>query len=226
MAKHIRKAALLLGISQLFFLAVPLRAQEGGFDGRRFLYGIHAGVSLTNGVDIYRTDAAGVAQAVERLDLGGGRFAVTGEMRLGRMFSLRVMPGVALHGLVWEPSSGAPAGGYRVESVCTEVPVDVKFHPFHWGDRRLYLTSGLGYSFDFTSVRRDADPASVRRLNAHDLRYTCGAGYEFDTRLLRLGVELRASFGLLPPATGGLRPDAYYFHNSGPTLSLGFNIEA
>jgi hypothetical protein len=43
------------------------------------------------------------------------------------------------------------------------------------------------------------------------------------TRLVRLGFELKAGFGLLPLGTGG--SNFSYFHSS-PTFCLGINIEA
>ena len=236
MVKHIKQAALLLCISLLSSNFVPLNAQEqdnGGFENRKVLYGIHWGFTENN-VDIYYSDIEGFAhhlrQGNDSFYSPGTRLNVMYDIRLGNHFRLRVMPGVSLVGRIWKPGDisipTSPSVEYKVKSVCGELPVDVKFNPFCRGDQRLYLTSGLSYNFDFTSLSKDIDEGTIQRLNAHDFRYTCGVGFDFDTRYLRLGVELKATFGL--PSSdiiGGTRPDSFYYH-SGPTFGLGFIIEA
>lgn len=226
----------MLCILQLVLLInLPVHAQEQehrGFNNRKVLYGLHEGFTL-NWVDLYYSDVEGYSHPLDQGNHSffapGTRINVMYDMRLGRFFSLRVMPGVSLIGRAWEPGDisipTSPSVEYKVKSVCGELPVDVKFHPFRWGDRQLYLTSGLNYSFDFTSLNKDLDEGTIQRLNAHDLRYICGVGYEFDTRYVRLGIEMKATFGL--PSSDiiiGTRPETFYYH-SGPTFSFGFNIE-
>jgi hypothetical protein len=112
-----------------------------------------------------------------------------------------------------------------LESVRGEVPVDVKFHPYRWGKVEPYLTSGLGYGYDFASLREDSHNY-IKPLNAHDLRYTCGLGVDWYTRLVRVGVELKAGFDLLPPNTDGSGLSRHAYFHAGPTFSIGINIEA
>jgi len=236
MVKHINQAALLLCISLLSILSLPAHAQEqehGGFESKKVLYGLHWGFT-ENWVDLYYSDIECHAHALEQGNhsfyASGLRVSVIGDFRMGNHFRLRAMPGVSVFGRSWEPTGlSIPTSStidYNVINVCGELPVDVKWIPFRWGDRQLYLASGLSYSFDFTSLSKYLDEGAIRRLNAHDLRYTCGVGYEFDTRLLRLGVELKATFGLPSPSViSGTRPDTFYYH-TGPSFSFGFNIEA
>jgi len=238
MVKHIKKAALLLSVSLLSILSLPAQAQEqecGGFENKKVLYGLHWGFT-ENWVDLYHTQG-GEAYALKEGNHSfyalGTRVSVIGDFRMGNRFRLRVMPGVTLLGSTWstwEPTGlsvpTSPITDYKVISVCGELPVEVKWIPFRWGDRQFYLASGLSYSFDFTSLNKDIDEGTIQRLNAHDLRYICGMGYEFDTRYFRLGVELKVDcFSLLPANTSGSHSNAFYFNN-GPSFSIGFNIEA
>ena len=234
MVKHIKKVALLLCISFLSFHSVPAQAQEqeaGGFDSHKLLYGLHLGFT-ENRVDLYYTQG-GEAYAWEdgnySFNVPGFRIATIWDFRLGNHFRLRTMPGVMFFGRNLESIDAvvpiSPSIDYKVESVLGELPVDVKFYPFRSGKIKPYLCSGLSYGFDFTSLRKDSDAESVQRLNAHDLRYTFGVGFDRDTRYLRLGMELNASFGLLSPSTGGNYDNAFYFHG-GPSFSIGINIEA
>ena len=219
------KGILALYILQSSLFVAPVHSQEHA-GGRTMRYGLHLGFS-ENMVNLYGGTQGGEVQALDNQSfyVPGFRIAVTGDLQMGRYFSLRVMPGVMLFGRSWEPEDVVlPAIDYKVESVLGELPIDVKFHPFRKGSWQPYFCIGLSYGFDFASLRKDVADGSIQRLNAHDLRYTCGLGLDCDTRYLRVGVDLKASFGLIPPSGSG-HTNPVYFHG-GPTFSLGFNIEA
>ena len=209
-------------LSLLLLLAGAAHAQnqdDGTWDNHKLHYGIHLGLT-DNQFDLYSTNGGLIASQDGTLHTNGShyyaygfRLAVIGEARLGRCFSLRVMPGVSLFSAL------------KLESVRGELPVDVKFHPYRWGKVEPYLTSGLGYGFDFASLREESHN-KIKPLNAHDLRYTCGLGVDWYTRLARVGFELKAGFGLLPPNTGAINPNSLSNFHCGPNFCLGINIEA
>ena len=232
MVKQIKKV-MMLCIMQLSLLGISIHAQEhGGLGNRKVFYGLHLGFT-ENRVKIGYCDADGVVHALQQ---GNSSFCASGfdvavmyELRMGHLFSLRTMPGIALLNAKWDPDgvSVIPLSfDYKVESVLGELPIEVKFHPFSWGDIEPYLVSGLKYSFDFVSLRNGSDGGCVRRVNAHDLSYTCGLGLDWYTRYLRLGVELKAAFSHLPSDDGSTgHPNTIYFHST-PTFTIGLNIEA
>jgi hypothetical protein len=225
----------MLCVLQLLFFTGTAHSQErdsATVGNHKILYGLHAGFTL-NTVDLYSTQG-GVAQALEEgnrtIYAPGFRFAVIGEIPLNRNISLRAMPGVSLFKSNWEPGNvsvpTSPSTDYKVESVCGELPVDVKFIAIRWGNLEPYLVSGLSYSFDFASLRNDSDAGSVQPLNAHDLRFSFGWGVDWYTRYLKIGFEFKAGYGLLPPHTsGGDHTNPFYFHNSN-SFYIGLNIEA
>ena len=140
------------------------------------------------------------------------------------------MPGVSLFKSNWEPGNvsvpTSPSTDYKVESVCGELPVDVKFIAIRWGNLEPYLVSGLSYSFDFASLRNDSDDGSIQSLNAHGLRFSFGWGVDWYTRYLKIGFEFKAGYELLPPHTsGGDHTNPFYFHDS-KGFYIGLNIEA
>ena len=205
---------------QLSFFAGTAHSQErdcGAYENRKFLYGFHLGLT-ENQIDLYSTNGGLIASQKGTLHTDGShlhtrgfRLAVIGEARLGRCFSLRVMPGVSLFRAL------------RMESVLAELPVDVKFHPYRWGKVEPYLTSGLSYGYDFATMHDDNK--IIKPLNAHDLRYTCGLGLDWYTRLVRVGFELKAGFGLLPPNTDGINTNNRSYFHCGPSFTLGLIIE-
>lgn len=220
----------LLCVFSVSFLAGPAYSQERdneALGNSKLLYGLHLGFTL-NQVDLYYSQD-GAAHALEEgnhsLCVPGFRMAVIGEVPLGRCFSLRAMPGVSLFSSRWEPKdlslTAMLLDEYKVESVCGELPVDVKFRAFRIGKLEPYVAAGLNYRFDFSSRRNDSD--KIQPLNAHDLQFMCGLGLDWYTPYLKIGFEFKASHGLFSPGTGG--GDPFYFHN-GSAICLGINIEA
>ena len=214
------KSIFMLSLLSLLAGAAHAQNQDNGtWDNHKLHYGIHLGLT-ENQYDLFSTNGGLIASQDDPSSMDdrsyharGFRLAVIGEARLGHCFSLRVMPGVSLFRAL------------KLESVRGELPVDVKFHPYRWGKVEPYIASGLGYGFDFASLREDSHN-KIKPLNAHDLRYTCGLGLDWYTRLVRIGFELKAGFGLLPPNTSGINSSTLsYFHN-GMTFCLGINIEA
>lgn len=227
------KSIVMLSLMSLLAGAAHAQNQVSATVGKhKVLYGLQVGVTI-NTVDLYNT-SGGVAHALEEgnhtIHVPGFRFAVIGEIPLNRNFSLRAMPGVSLFKSNWEPGNvsvpTSPSTDYKVESVCGELPVDVKFIAIRWGHLEPYLISGLSYRFDFASLRNDSDAGSIQSLNAHDISFSFGCGLDWYTRYLKLGVEFKASLGLLPPHTsGGDHTNPFYFHNSN-SFYIGLNIEA
>ncbi len=230
----IKYAATNLGLAFLFgFLcilqSVQVHAQDGtDIDGKKVQWGVHAGLSI-NKVDIYYVQS-GSAHA---LKLGNHSFSVPGfdlavfaDIRLGRSLRLRAMPGMTLFGGDWKPGNTAafpyPASSRKVESVCLNLPVDVKFSPFRLGSFSPYLSGGLGYSFDASSLRTNSE--KILRLNTSDLRCLLGLGLDYYASGLKIGVECKAGFDVFAPSTSAAdRSDGYYFQNS-PMLVIGINV--
>ena len=214
-----KSIAMLSLLALLAGAAYAQKQDKGTYENRKFLYGIHLGLT-ENKFDLYSTNGGLIASQNGPFSVDdrsyharGFRLALIGEARLGRCFSLRVMPGVSLFRAL------------KLESVRGEVPVDVKFHPYRWGKVEPYLTSGLGYGYDFASSREDSHNY-IKPLNAHDLRYTCGLGVDWYTRYVKLGLELKAGFGLLPPNTSGINSNSLSYFLNATSLCLGINIEA
>lgn len=214
------KSIVMLSLLSILAGTAPAQNQDNGaFTNHKFHYGIHLGLT-ENQFDLYSTNGGlisnqnGTSLNDDRsYHARGFRFGVIGEAQLGRCFSLRVMPGVALFKAL------------HLVSIRGEMPVDVKFHPYRWGKVEPYLTSGLGYGYDFASTREDSHNY-IKPLNAHDLRYTCGMGVDWYTRLVRVGFELKAGFNLLPPNTNGVNNNSLSYFHCGPSFTLGLNIEA
>lgn len=143
-----RGIAVMLGIFLLSFYAVPAFAQEE--EGvKKVHYGLQLGMS-ENSIDLYHVQN-GVAHELSEGNSSfyatGFRLAVLADIELSRYFSLRVIPGVSLINNSWEPDGIGVATvssvDYKVKSVCGELPVDIKIHPFRAGNVRPFIAPDL-----------------------------------------------------------------------------------
>lgn len=226
------KSPLLRGIVMLCVLmvslqAMPARSQEqepAGADSHQTRYGICLGFTESR-IDPCPPSSGWTGGLIPSSAYAHGlRIATILDFRLGRCFSLRVMPGVTTINHSFEPASisnYAPQN-YKVESVCGEMPIDVKFHPFRMGRFEPYFSSGLCYGFNFASLRSDISDANLARTNPDYLRFTCGLGVDCDARYLRIGLDLKAGFGLLPTTLGNANTLQY---KTSPTFCIGLTFE-
>jgi hypothetical protein len=68
-----------------------------------------------------------------------------------------------------------------------------------YGNFRPYITGGISYGFDFASLRRNRNRnnESIVRLQASDLRYTMGIGFDVFLRYVKFAIEFKMNFGVL-----------------------------
>lgn len=208
------------------------------FDQKKIHYGIQIGYTQSK-FDLYYTEDPSVRskeQGTTSYYAPGFHLAVLGDLRLGRHFNIRTMPGLTLINrsinFSWNPVY--QAGLYnleskrQVESVYGELPIDLKFRSMRWRNFRPYLTTGISYGFDFASLRnnRNNNNQSIVRLNTSDLRYTCGLGFDFYLRYVKFAIELKMAFGLLDLRIpdDDLYTQSYNFLHS-RTLIVGFTFE-
>ena len=225
----------ILFILQLALMAGSSFAQEqkpAAENNHVFHYGLQLGFTESK-MDLYFSQN-GEAHALEE---GSSSFFAPGfnigtvfGFQIGQSFQLRAMPTMTLINRNWDPSGitvvpTSPAE-YTISSVCAVLPVDVKFCPFNADRWRPYISSGIGYSLDFNSLRKDNSAESIHRLNTHNLDYTCGLGVDWLTKYLNVGIELKANFGIIPPHTNNTNSNNLFHFHSTPTFSIGIVLWA
>ena len=184
-------------------------ANLGHFDKRLLHYGIQVGYTQSK-FDLPFTEDATLRQTLQGVTsyyAPGFHIAVIGDMRLGEYFNLRLLPGVTLVtrelSYAWEAdylSTHRLAEQSRnVESVYGDIPLEIKFRAKRYGDFRPYLTAGASYGFDFASLRenRNKTNESIIRLQASDLRYTMGVGFDFFLKYVKFAIEMKMAFGMV-----------------------------
>ncbi|MBR2959895.1 MAG: PorT family protein [Bacteroidales bacterium] len=234
-------AGILPAVFFIFFHLHPLNAQIGNlgqFDSRLLHYGIQVGYTQSK-FDLAFSQDDSLRQSLQGTTsyyAPGFHIAVIGDMRLGRWFNLRLLPGVTLvtRTVAYSWEEGYLASHYlaersrNVESVYGDIPIEIKFRAVRWNNFRPYVTAGASYGFDFASLRKNRNQTnqSIIRLQPHDIRYSMGVGFDVFLRYVKFAIELKMNFGLLDLKVED--PDVYIraFDNlKSRTFMLSFTFE-
>lgn len=209
-----RRVMILTCISIAFLFPFSLFGQGqtgnlGQFDRRLLHYGIQVGYTQSKFELRYNDDATlrETLQGTTSYYAPGFHIAVIGDMRLGDWLNLRLLPGVTLVtreiSYAWEPeylaSHRLAERSRNVESVYGDLPLELKLRSVRYGNFRPYLTAGASYGFDFASLRKNRNQTnqSIIRLQASDLRYSMGVGFDVFLRYVKFAIEMKMTFGLL-----------------------------
>lgn len=201
-------------LSLLCFLSLTTQAQQqignlGKFDSRLLHYGIQVGLTMSKFDLEYTSDEAlrKDLQGTTSYYSPGFHIAVIGDLRLGKWFNLRILPGVTLITrdvtYSWERSyletHRLAELSRNVESVYGDFPIELKFRAIRYNNFRPYITAGVSYGFDFASLRenRNRTDESIIRLDANDIRYSMGLGFDVFLRYVKFAIDLKVTFGLL-----------------------------
>lgn len=195
-----------------FLLPFTSNAQIGNlgkFDSRLLHYGIQVGLTQSKFDLEYNIDPTlrETLQGTTSYNASGFHIAVIGDLRLGKWFNLRVLPGVTLitRDVTYTWEQGYAEGHHllehsrQVESVYGDFPIELKFRSVRWGNFRPYLTAGVSYGFDFASLRENKNKTdeSIIRLSPNDFRYTMGVGFDVFLPYVKFAIELKMAFGLV-----------------------------
>lgn len=225
------------------FLLSPftMNAQVGNlgkFDNRLLHYGIQVGYTQSKFDLEYTSDEAirENLQGTTSYYAPGFHIAVIGDLRLNNWFNLRLLPGVTL---ITRDVSYSWTDSYlethhlaersrNVESVYGDFPIELKFRAIRHNNFRPYVTAGISYGFDFASLRenRNRTDESIIRLEASDLRYSLGLGFDFFLRYVKFAIDLKMTFGLLDLKVED--PDVYiraFDYLESRTFMLSFTFE-
>ncbi len=229
----------------MLLLSVPLSIQGqtrashlGSFDNRKLHYGIQVGYTQSkfdlrfSENDTLRQNILGVTSYYSP----GFHINVIGDLRINDHLNLRLLPGVTLisrdMAYSWSEAYTSTHWKYdtrrTVESVYGEAPIEIKFRANRYTDFRPYLTAGASWGFDFASLRKNKNnnDESIIRLNAIDLRYTAGVGFDFFLRYVKFAIEFKMAFGMLDLK---VMDDDYYTQSTNDlhsrTFMLSFTFE-
>lgn len=179
------------------------------FDGRLLHYGIQVGYTSSK-FDLKFSENSTLRdtmQGVTSYYNAGFHIAVIGDLRIWKYFNLRLLPGVTIINrelsYSWEQAffNAHPRVDTRrnVESVYGEIPLEFRYRAMRWRNFRPYVTGGITYGFDFSSLRKNKNnnDEAIVRLNPHEVHYTVGFGLDFFLKYVKFAIDLKAGFGII-----------------------------
>ncbi len=150
--------------------------------------------------------------------------------KMGDYFDFRVLPSISISNrtLTYTPTNTKVISEQRIESVFGEIPILLRFtsEPYH--DKRVFLISGIKYSYDFSSnARVDKRKFDLVRISPHDFQIEIGAGLQFYMPFFIFTPEIKYSHGLgnLLIYDGKLLESTIIDKLYSRTLSISFHFE-
>lgn len=200
------------------------------YDKQTFHFGFMLGVgqydySISSKPDLAEYDSLMMINTQSR---SGFSLGIVTNLRLGKYFDLRFIPGLSFPSRHVNYTYKMPASDNKphtksieTESVCLELPLLLKFKSSRMlNNLRAYVVAGGQYSFDMISAKKkNASASDVKlKLNPHDVQAQVGVGLDFYCTYFKFSTELKMSFGfvnmLVPENQGAYEPTEHMYVSS------------
>lgn len=138
--------------------------------------------------------------------LSGFNLGIVTNVRLGKYFDLRFIPGLAFGDRIINYTVKYASGNELVtqkhaESVYMDLPLLVKFKSSRMMNNvRTYVIAGADYSLDLISAakKQSSNPRDViLKLYPNDFQGQVGIGFDFYCTYFKFSTELKMSFGFV-----------------------------
>lgn len=137
--------------------------------------------------------------------MSGFNLGIVTNLRLGKYFDLRFIPGLSFGDRVVRytilyPDASELVTKKRIESVYLDLPLLVKFKSSRMHNVRAYVIAGAQYSLDLISAakKQNNNPQEIMlKLYPHDVQAQVGVGIDFYCAYFKFTTEFKMSFGLM-----------------------------
>ena len=86
---------------------------------------------------------------------------------------------------------------FNIQNIYIDLPIQFKLKSDRVKDFRMYVISGMKYSYDLASLSKARKANNLVRLTPHDLSAEVGFGFEFYFPLFILAPEIKVSQGMM-----------------------------
>lgn len=136
--------------------------------------------------------------------LSGFNLGIVTNLRLGKYFDLRFIPGLAfgdrmVNYTILYPNGAQLVTRKNVESVYLDLPLLIKFKSSRMHNVRAYVITGMQYSLDLISAAKKKAKSKneiVLKLYPNDFQAQVGVGVDFYLTYFKFSTELKMSFGI------------------------------
>jgi hypothetical protein len=194
-------AVILLLYHSSSFGQIPKPKNESWYDEKPLHFGFTLGVNsmdfnITPSQSNFVTDS--LFPDITVLN-PGINIQIVSNLRLGKYFDLRFLPGVSFGQRVvrYYKNKVVYNDQQRLESSFLEFPLLLKYKGARLNNIRPYVIGGVNFRYDLAGKKEFDDQKPVYlRLKRPDLYYEAGAGMDFYLVYFKLSVELKMSNGI------------------------------
>jgi hypothetical protein len=137
--------------------------------------------------------------------LSGFNLGIVTNLRLGKYFDLRFIPGLSfgdrvVNYTILYPDQSRLITKKNIESVYLDLPLLVKLKSSRMHNIRAYVVAGAQYSLDLISAakKQNNNPREIMlKLYPHDVQAQVGVGIDFYCTHFKFSTEFKMSFGLM-----------------------------
>lgn len=137
--------------------------------------------------------------------MSGFNLGIVSDLRLGKYFDLRFIPGLSFGDRVVNYTILYSDGSQlvtkkNVESVYLDLPLLLKFKSSRMHNVRAYVIAGAQYSLDLISSakKQNKNPREIfLKLYPHDIQAQVGVGFDLYCTYFKFSTEFKMSFGVM-----------------------------
>ena len=142
---------------------------------------------------------------VNTTPMSGFNLGIVTNLRMGKYFDLRFIPGLSFGDRVVKYTMRYSDGSElitkkNVESVYLDLPLLIKFKSSRMHNVRAFVIAGAQYSMDLISAakKQAKKPREIMiKLKPHDFQIQVGAGLDFYCTYFKFTTEFKMSFGMI-----------------------------
>lgn len=211
----IRLPKIILGLVLIFASMGHLQAQYNLRNkiNKPYYFGITMGYNTTNyQVQLsqeYLAQNLSEYSVIEAVRGSGINFNLVTNLKLNDHFDLRALPGISFgsRGLVYSPSDTLSTDlNQEVQAVFAEFPIHLRYLSKPYKDIRVFILSGIKYSYDIQSNSRDRDITKVR-VAPNEFAAEVGLGVQIFFPYFIFSPELKYTHGFSNTIINNLSPE-------------------
>ncbi|MCQ2286023.1 MAG: PorT family protein [Bacteroidales bacterium] len=142
---------------------------------------------------------------INTTSLSGFNLGIVTNLRMGKYFDLRFIPGLAfgdriVNYTVQYANGERLVNKKNIESVYMDLPLLVKFKSSRMHNVRAYVVAGAQYSLDLISAAKKKNKKNdeiILKLYPNDVQAQVGVGLDFYCTYFKFSTEFKMSFGLV-----------------------------
>jgi hypothetical protein len=203
--KKINNCFLLFAMVLLSQTAVQAQFNQGNFNfhdfqAKQYYFGITLGYNrgdyrIFKSKDFIRSDSFA---RVESIGGPGFNIGIVSNLRIGDYFDIRFLPTLSFAERNLRYTRAANLSKFvnnKISSVLVEMPFQVRYKSAPYHDFRLFVISGVKYTFDVASDSRSRQAAGLVSISPTDFQFEYGAGIQFFFPYFIFSPELKISQG-------------------------------